>query len=243
MSYPSLVIVPRTMLAATGFLTRLPVRPQGGLAGAAAFALVGAGIGLVASLPVLVVGAAAPLLGAALAVGLIAVASGGLHLDGVADTIDALAAPNSERAEEARRDPAVGALGAAGVSLVLLAEASSIAGLSPAVVVPALIVAGAASRSVPVLGARLVRHRNVGLGGWWRDAVRFIDVVVCLASLGLIVAASRSIVHAAAAGVGLAAGVVILLLLKRRFGAVTGDSHGAAVEGAFLVALIVEVTA
>ena len=99
MSYPSLVIVPRTMLAATGFLTRLPVRPQGGLAGAAAFALVGAGIGLVASLPVLVVGAPAPLLGAALAVGLIAVASGGLHLDGVADTIDALGAPNSDRAD------------------------------------------------------------------------------------------------------------------------------------------------
>jgi adenosylcobinamide-GDP ribazoletransferase len=242
MTYPSLVFVPRTLLAAAGFLTRVPVRPQAGLPGAAAFALVGAGIGLLAALPVVVI-ATAPLLGAALAVGLIAVASGGLHLDGVADTIDALAAPTSDRADEARRDPAVGALGAAGVSLVLLADTGAIAGLSPAVVVPALMVAGAASRAVPVLGARLVRHRNAGLGGWWRDAVRFIDVVVCLASLGLIVAASRSIVHAAAAGVGLAAGVVILLLLKRRFGAVTGDSHGAAVEGAFLVALIVEVTA
>jgi adenosylcobinamide-GDP ribazoletransferase len=240
MASSSLAAVPRTILAATSFLTRLPVRPQGEMSGAAAFALVGAGIGLAASLAVLAV-TAAPLLGAALAVGFVAIASGGLHLDGVADTIDALAAPTPDRAEEARRDPAVGALGAAGVSLVLLSDAGAIAGLSPGAVVPALIVAGAASRSVPVLGARFVRHGEAGLGRWWKDAVRSVDVVVCVASLGLIAVAIGSIVHAAAAGAGLAAGVVILLLLERRFQTVTGDSYGAAVEGAFLVVLVVEV--
>jgi adenosylcobinamide-GDP ribazoletransferase len=166
MAHPSVVVVPRTILAAVGFLTCLPVRPRAGLPGAAAFGFVGAGIGLAAALPVLAF-ADAPLLGAALAVGLVAVASGGLHLDGLADTIDALAAPSAGRAERARRDPAVGALGAAGVSLILLADAGAIGGLSPAIAVPALIVAGAASRSVPVLGARLVRHGEAGLGRWW----------------------------------------------------------------------------
>jgi cobalamin synthase len=37
--------------------------------------------------------------------------------------------------------------------------------------------------------------------------------------------------------------MVILRLAERRFEIVTGDSHGAAIEGAFLVALIVEVAA
>ncbi len=241
MAYPRVVVVPRTIVAAVGFLTRLPVRPRAELAGAAAFGLVGAGIGLVAALSTLFF-ADTPLLGAAVAVGLVAVASGGLHLDGLADSIDALAAPTPDRAERARRDPAVGALGAAGVSLVLLADAGAIAGLSQAVVVPTLMVAGAASRSVPVLGARFVRHREVGLGRWWRDGVHSADVVVCVASLGLIVLASWNVVHAAAAGAALVAGVVILALLQRRFEFVTGDSHGAAIEGAFLVALVVEVT-
>jgi cobalamin synthase len=105
------------------------------------------------------------------------------------------------------------------------------------------IVAAAASRSVPVLGARSVRHGEAGLGGWWRDSVRSIDVVVCLATVGLIALATRNFVHVAAAAAGLVAGMAILLLLERRFEIVTGDSHGAAIEGAFLVALIVEVAA
>jgi adenosylcobinamide-GDP ribazoletransferase len=242
MASSSMVEVPRTVLAAVGFLTRLPVRRRTGPPGASAFAIVGAGIGLAAALPV--VGFSdAPLLGAALAVGLVVVISGGLHIDGLADTIDALAAPTADRAERARRDPAVGAVGAAGVSLILLACAGAIASLSASIAVPALIVAGAASRSVPVVGARSVRHGEAGLGGWWREAVRSIDVVICLATVGLIALATRSVVHVAAAGAGLVAGMVILLLLERRFGIVTGDSHGAAIEGAFLVALIVEVAA
>jgi adenosylcobinamide-GDP ribazoletransferase len=242
MAYRRVVDVPRTVLAAVGFLTRLPVRGGTEHPGAAAFGIVGAAIGLAAALPV-VAFSDAPLLGAALAVGLVAAASGGLHIDGLADTIDALAAPSADRAERARRDPAVGALGAAGVTLILLADAGAIGSLPKAIAVPALIVAGAASRSVPVLGARSVRHGEAGLGGWWRDAVRSIDVVVCLATVGLIALATRSVVHVAAAGAGLVAGMAILLLLERRFEVVTGDSHGAAIEGAFLVALIVEVAA
>ena len=242
MAYGNVVDLPRTVLAAVGFLTRLPVRRGTERPGPAAFGIVGAGIGLAGALPVLAF-ADAPLLGAALAVGLVAVASGGLHLDGLADTIDALGAPSADGAERARRDPAIGALGAVGVSLILLADAGAIGSLPTAIALPALVVAGAASRSVPVLGARFVRHGEAGLGRWWRDAVRASDVVVCLATVGLIALATRSMVHVVAAGVGLVAGMAILALLERRFEIVTGDSHGAAIEGAFLVALVVEVAA
>ncbi|MGH2716688.1 MAG: adenosylcobinamide-GDP ribazoletransferase [Thermoleophilaceae bacterium] len=234
--------VPRTILSAVGFLTRLPVPARRDASGAAAFGFVGAGIGLLAALPVLVM-SDAPLLGAALAVGIVALTSGGLHLDGLADTIDALAAPTAERAERARRDPAVGALGAAAVSLVLLADAAAIAGLTGVGTVPALIVAGASSRSVPVLGGQLVPHAGTGLGRWWGEAVRPRDGLACLATLALVIYVGGSARHAIAALAGVAAGVATLLVLARRFGAVTGDGHGAAVELAFLAALVADVAA
>jgi len=242
MVHPTVTLLPRTVLAAAGFLTRLPVGGRTAATGAAAFGVVGAGIGLVAALPVLAL-RDAQLLGAALAVAVVAIGSGGLHLDGLADTTDALAAPSPDRAERARRDPAVGALGAAAVSLVLLADAAAIGALPPAVVVPALVVAGAASRSVPVLGARLVRHGGAGLGRWWGDEVRPIDGLACAASLALIALVTGSPVHAVAAGAALAAGLVTLGLLARRFGAVTGDGHGAAIELAFLAGLVAEAAA
>lgn len=240
MGHPTVTLLPRTVLAAAGFLTSLPVGGRTAATGGAAFGVVGAGIGLVAALPVLAL-PDAQLLGAALAVAVVAIGSGGLHLDGLADTIDALAAPSPDRAERARRDPAVGALGAAGVSLVLLADAAAIAALSPAVAVPALVVAAAASRSVPALGARLVRHGEAGLGRWWGDAVRPIDGLACAATVALVVLLTGSPVHAGAAGLALAAGLVCLGLLARRFGAVTGDGYGAAIELAFLAGLVAEV--
>lgn len=242
MARSTVMLLPRTVLAAAGFLTRFPVPAHGDTTGAAAFALVGAAVGLVAALPPLGL-PAAPLLGAALALAVVAAASGGLHLDGLADTVDALAAPTAERAELARRDPAVGALGAAAVSLVLLADAAAIAALPATLAVPALVVAGAASRSVPVLGARLIRHGGAGLGRWWGDAVRPLDAIACAATVALLLLMIGSGAHAVVAGVALAAGLGTLWLLARRFGAVSGDGHGAAVEVAFLAALVAEVAA
>lgn len=238
----SVMLLPRTVLAAAGFLTRLPVPVPSDATGAAAFGIVGTGIGLVAALPILLL-PDAPLLGAAFAIGVVALESGGLHLDGLADTVDALAAPTAERAERARRDPAVGALGAAAVSLVLLADAAAIAAMPTSLALPAVVVAGAASRSVPVLGARLVRHGSSGLGGWWGEAVQPLDGLACAATVALLLLVTGSLAHVAAALLALAAGLVGLTLLAHRFGTVTGDGHGAAVEVAFLAALVAEVAA
>ena len=87
-------------------LTRIPVGAgDDDDTGAAAYGLVGALVGAIAAIPVALLAGAAPTLAAILAVGTLAIISGGLHLDGLADTADALLAPDRMRAEAARKDP------------------------------------------------------------------------------------------------------------------------------------------
>ena len=97
--------------------------------------VLGAGLGLAGS-AVMVFVAAGELsaerqfLGAALAVALLAVATGGLHLDGLADTADGLGSrrPADQALEIMRRSDA-GPLGIATLVLVLLVQVSALASL------------------------------------------------------------------------------------------------------------------
>src|SRR5258705_1891264 len=125
---------PRELAAAVAFLTRLPV-PQHWLAGdrtgAAAFGLVGAAIGLIAALPLALIGQVHPGPAAISSLAILAILSGGLHLDGLADTADALAAP-AGAAERARVDPRAGSAGVVAVVLLLLLDAALLGELATA---------------------------------------------------------------------------------------------------------------
>ena len=59
--------------AAAGFLTRLPVGAVGDRVGAGAFGLVGGGIGLVAAVPLAVLGGSVPLIAAVLAIAVVVI--------------------------------------------------------------------------------------------------------------------------------------------------------------------------
>src|SRR5687768_16835130 len=127
--------MPPSLRLALGFLTRLPV-------GAAVvdeasfgralgwFPLVGAGLGAL-----LLVGAwvlepvLAPSLCAAALVAFWAYATGGLHLDGVADVFDAFSGGRGdrERTLEIMRDSRIGAHGAVALVLVLLTKFVAVA--------------------------------------------------------------------------------------------------------------------
>jgi adenosylcobinamide-GDP ribazoletransferase len=239
----------RTILAAMAFLTRIPV---GGAAdapaslGAAAFGLVGAGIGLLGAIPLLLVGGPAPLLAAVLAIALVALVSGGLHLDGLADTADALAAHGGERAERARRDPAIGAAGAVAVVIVLLLEVAGLAqvvaeggagaldGAVAAAVV--LVVAAGWGRAVAVGLAVFARPPagSAGLGAGFAAAIRPPDellaaaVPIAIWVVASVIAGSAAL--AAGMGAGLAAGALLAAGVVRARGSLDGDALGAAVE-------------
>jgi len=262
MTRPAAVIVPAPwrahrarsaiaeLRAAVAFLTRLPVRPATPdleRTGAAAFGFVGAAIGLVGAVPVLLLGPLVPGASAVLALVVLVVASGGLHLDGLADTADALVAPTPDAAERARTDPRAGAAGVVAIVLDLLLAASLLAVLSTADVrlaVAALVVAGAGSRATAPVAAWIARSRRTGsrpgLGIWFSARIGAVDVVAAFVTIAFVtgvaaIVAGTVVVVGAAAGLAVAAigGAVVVA----RRGQLDGDGYGAIVEITFVAIL------
>jgi adenosylcobinamide-GDP ribazoletransferase len=236
-------------IAAVGFLTRIPLgRDAIDRPGAAAFGVVGAVLGAVAALPHLALAGLAyePVLAAVVAIGVIVVVSGAMHLDGLADTADALLARDPTAADRARKDPAVGPGGLAAVVLVLLAEVSalaSIAATDPALSAWTIVVAAGLARTAPVILVRSapLEPRPDGLGAWFARSVTPVDVTIAIATAGALVAVlalATAPLYARASLVGGAVGLALGWLIGTRRGGADGDSLGASVELTFAAILV-----
>lgn len=185
-----------------------------------------------------------PLAVAVVALGALALGSRALHLDGLSDVADGLTASyDRERSLAVMKSGTAGPAGVVAVVLVLGAQAAALAAfvddVRSAVIAGAAVCASRAALWItcasPVraarpdgLGATFTRR----VPGWW----------TLLGWAGL--AAAATVVHPwrGPVAVGIAALVVVLLVARahRRFGGVTGDVFGAAIElalAALLVAL------
>ena len=228
----------RTALA---LLTRLPAgssaddRP-----GARWFGLVGGRGGCGGLVPMVALGPSMPAAAAILAVGTMAILSGALHLDGLADTADALVAIGPGAAERARKDPSIGVGGATALVLVLgldIVSLATLAGTSGAIAAGlACLAGGALSRAVPVVVARIARSRaaRVGLGGGFAQQLTAADMVVAsstaLAVAGVAALAAASWPVLIGSLVAFPVGVGLGLAIVRARHQLDGDGLGAAVE-------------
>jgi adenosylcobinamide-GDP ribazoletransferase len=236
--------------AAVAMLTRLPAGSAAATepAGSRWFGLVGGLVGVGGFVPMVALGPAIPPAAAILAIGTMAVLSGALHLDGLADTADALIAIGPGAAERARKDPSIGVGGATALVLVLGLEVASLANLastSGALVAGlACIVGGAASRAMAVVVARTARSRasGDGAGGAFARQVGAGD-----AAMATLTALASAIIAALAGGGpplllgclgGVAAGVALGLGVVRFRGQLDGDGLGATVELSFAATLL-----
>lgn len=240
----------RAAAAALAFLTRIPVGRWLALDGGdvaragLAFPLIGALLGaVVGGIAAALARPLSPLLAAALALTAGAVLTGALHLDGLADTADALGARSRERALEIMRDHAIGAYGAVAIVLDLLVKAGALAALTRGEhVLPFAVAAGALSRSIPVPLAATLPYARPGegaaasltRGGRWR-AVVAAAIALAIAALaagidGLVVAACATVLA-----------LLLYCTLRRWLGGVTGDTLGAAVELSEATVLVVAV--
>jgi adenosylcobinamide-GDP ribazoletransferase len=228
--------VVRALFAAAGFLTRIPVGGRYDVAaGVALFPVVGAGIG--AAVGGTAYGLARimpPLVAAAIAIALGALVTGGLHLDGLADSADALGARSRAAALAIMRDHATGAYGTVALVLDLLAKAAALATLAgrSRVVLEALA-AGALSRAVPVvLAFALPGARSDGVGAAFRVTPVAAGIAVVLAAAAAVPVEPLLLAVAAAVTVALGA------WMHYRLGGHTGDTLGAATELAETAALV-----
>ena len=234
----------RSALAAVAFLTRVPVgvRVTGDdvVRGAVFFPLVGAAIGaVVAGFALLLHPTLSPLLASALAVGAGVVLTGALHVDALADTLDATGASTRARALEIMRDSRIGSYGAAAIAIDLLVRTAAIEQLLVrGGVLQALIASAALSRASSVVLSSILPYARAegGTGSVLSGRVSPLAAVV----LALAIAAVALRIDAfAVVGAVVATTAVLGVVYRAWLGGVTGDALGAATEASELVALVV----
>lgn len=246
-------------LALTTF-TVAPVRPApvDRAAGAAAMAcapLVGALLGALAggvALGLRALHAPALVLGAVV-VALDALLTRGMHLDGLADTVDGLGSyAGRQRALEIMRSPEVGPFGVAAIALAVLLQAASVAGISARAgagsggleLLASIAVASAAGRFAVTLACRrgVPAARPEGLGALVAGTVRWAFILpgaagVCLLALVAVPA------HRWQGPLAVVLALLVALLVQRhavrRLGGISGDVLGALVQVTVTVTYLV----
>ena len=237
-------------LAAVQFLTLAPVQlraqPSDAQLGSSLlfYPLVGALLGGALSLLAALCAGLPPLVTAALLLAALSLASGGLHLDGLADSCDALAGAGGDRARALAimRDPRCGALGAAAVGVVLIAKFAAFVALATAAAAGAtatavaIIAACAAARAAVIalyLSADYVRPAGLGAAmaaNLPRAAGFAVLAVTAVAIAAACVAGGGLGAAAAMLGAAAVAFMVCRRLMVARIGGATGDTTGATVE-------------
>jgi adenosylcobinamide-GDP ribazoletransferase len=224
-------------LVACRYLTVLPLprsRAPGDLGRAAAwFPAVGLVLGACLAIASLAADRIVPpVVGAMLLVALWAALTGGLHLDGLADTFDGLGGGWSrERALSIMRDARSGPYGVTAIVLVLGLKAAAVASLPEGLAWKTLVLAPVVGRTGPLLLVRLCPPaRAEGAGHALATGARWPALVA--GGLVAIVAAAALLQGWGIAALGMAALLAWgwAARLRRRLGGFTGDTLGALVE-------------
>ena len=226
------------ILAATALLTRLPVtHPETGASDLArcywAFGLAG----LAVAAPSAVLGAllagigAPPLAAGAVVMAAIAVLTGGMHLDGLADTADSLGGDNPDHRLAIMHDSGIGSFGTVGllaVGIAYIASAAALAGHGAATMVGGVVAAACLSRSM--MAVQRWRHETPSEEGLAHRTGRPQAVVAAISvAVALVVAIIFGGPGAALAALlaGLAVTLALGMFLERWIGGVNGDGLGA----------------
>lgn len=229
----------RPLLIALQLLTRLPAplrdNPTESETGRSLlyYPLIGLLIGLLLAAMSWTLAGTPALLRASLMLSAWVLLTGALHLDGLADTVDAWAGGHGERQRtlDILKDPASGPMGVSAIVLVLLVKFAALAALCDngtlwAIVAPPLL--GRTVLPLLFLSTPYVRPGGLGAGLAAHVPRRAATAIVLGTGMAIPVRAGLS-----GLTLLLTTAAVFLLMrrtMKRRLGGTTGDTAGALVE-------------
>jgi len=188
------------------------------------------------------------LLAAALAIVVLALLTGGLHLDGLADTADGLGSrrPRDEALAIMRRSD-IGPFGVAALLFTVLVQITALATVNPGWPgAGAVLLAAVTGRVAVVLATGSPAARSDGFGALVAGATTArarltagTAVLAAAAGTAAVVSGPVAALRAAAATLaGLLAAALLRRIAVRRLGGLTGDVFGALIEVAATVALL-----
>jgi adenosylcobinamide-GDP ribazoletransferase len=234
------------LLAAFQFLTLLPVKRNFTAEQVARattyFPIVGIIIGLITAGLNFVLGMILPSpVVNVLIVAALAILSGALHLDGLADTLDGLAGHRtSEERLKIMRDSRIGGFGAIGVALFLLIEYVVLNNVPAEYKLYSLVLAPILSRWAMVNSIFVYPYaRPTGLGRAFKDAVNWRQYAIAT-----VVSLLVSIVLFRISGLVIMVGVWIVIsavswYFQRQLKGLTGDTYGAINEISVITVFII----
>lgn len=191
---------------------------------------------------------AGPAISAAILVAAVAIVTGGLHLDGLADSCDGLfmVHGDAERRLEAMRDPRVGSFGATAITLVLIMKFAALVTLAGHRRSAAIVGALTVSRTLLLTTAGLSKPaRPDGSGRVFIASTRRKDALIgaiVVWGIGLSISPTSGL---AASTLALVAALSTARIAAARLGGITGDILGAVVElgeVAFLATLALSIS-
>ena len=231
----------KSLLAAIRFLTIVPVPGAWGTAeedlarSVPWFPIIGLLLGAAAAGLAWFLSSAGepPLLASAVLVVVLLGFSGGLHLDGLADTADGfLSSRPRERILEIMKDSHIGAMGVIAIVCVLLLKFAALASLPAGMLWPAVLLMPLAGRCAIVvhmallpyarpdgLAAVFYRRRPGRAAVWWAVGVLAVAAFYMLGRVGMVVWAGC-----------VAATGIFSAYAYRKIGGATGDTFGAVCE-------------
>lgn len=235
---------PDALRAAAGLLTVAPVgrvEDEGGNLGRSVgyFPLIGLGLGLLAASAGAAMLQVLPAWPAAVGVvGIFALCTGGLHLDGLSDTADGMGGGRGdrERTLAIMRDSRLGSYGAIALTLAMLGKITALAemfgaeqggGGSPLWAVALMPVAGRWGAVLLVRAFPYARREGLGRRFHEDSGTREAALATATALAAVLLLGDGALLPLLAAG---GAALAVGAWVGRRLGGLTGDVYGAGIE-------------
>lgn len=179
--------------------------------------------------------------GDALLLAVLALVTGGLHLDGFADLCDGIGGGRDrEAALRIMKDSCIGAFGAIGLILLLLLKYLALTSLAAGIKPAALLLMPVAGRWAPVLLTVTLPYLRgpEGTGAVFATHAGRRELLLATLTLLAVAAALFRVEGPVLVGVLALSGAGFGFWIRRRLGGVTGDVLGAAVELLELLTLL-----